>query len=326
MMPLPLIPLAYAGLATAARFALPHVVKAIPTLFNGARTAAWWGTKQAVKHPIIALGTAGVANYATDGAVGEAALTVGEGAVKVIGAVPGGDKALAATGQAALKVGGAAAAGLGEVGVSAAKRYGPAAVERVTEAVPPVLTRGVGTVAGAVKKGAQKTADGTRDVLERGGIKVDDAQRAGAAFKGKAEEVAGDAADAALETAEDLSGGMLSAAELRAFGNMAQREAANNKFIQAGLLLGGLSGAMSGESLRGKGLKAVMNALLFAAAFGAIGHFLFGKRSELVEAAVDKLNHGFNKLATGFGDTKPDVAQVEVRPRRLEVAPAPSMM
>ena len=301
---------------TAGRFLLPRVLNAVPTLMRGTMTATRAVVSNPVtNNPIKSILAVGIANKATDGAVGDAALRVGEGTVKVASHVVG-PETVANAGKAALGAVTYAGEGLAQVGVSAAKRYGPDALD----SLPTVLPKGLGAAVGAIKNGAKPAVDKARDVVADGGISVEDTKRAGNVFREKASEVA--------ESIEDVTGGIVTSAEMKKFGEMVKREATTNKFIQAGLLLGGLSGAMKGENWMTKGPRAVFTAICFAAIFGAVGHYMFGKRSELVETVSDKLSSRFNNAMDGVSNTP--VASVEVpalknlgmRPR--DMSPTPS--
>ncbi len=266
--------------------AAPYAMRALPMLGRG--------TLWAVKNPVqTALGV-GAAHYATDGATTRAALATGEVAVNAVGAVVGKDN-VAAAGRTALD--GAAKIGIGLTGAGATvvQRYGPEIVSEVTSHVP--LGR-LGVATTAIREGAQQQAND----LTAGGIQVPEALRPSGSFRDKVEE--------RIEDAEDALGGLVSKAELAHWGALAKQDATTNRFIQAGLLLGGLSGAMGGEGAGGKALHASKNALMMAVMFGAIGHFLFGQRSALFEAASNTLSAKFGGAANN--NTPQDAAPAPV--------------
>lgn len=279
------LPIVYAAGMLLAR-AAPYALRALPMIGRG--------TLWAAKNPVqTALGV-GAAHYVTDGATTRAALATGEVAANAVGAVVGKEN-VAAAGRTALDAAGKVGIGLTGVGTTVVSRYGPEIVSEVTSHVP--LGR-LGVASTAMREGAAQQAN---DVTA-GGIQVPEAMRPSGSFRDKVEE--------RIEETEDALGGLVSKAELAHWGALAKQDATTNRFIQAGLLLGGLSGAMGGEGAAGKALHASKNALLLAVMFGAIGHFLFGQRSVLFEAASNTLSAKFGGAANN--NTPQDAAPAPV--------------
>lgn len=276
------------GIGALAVRAAPAILEALPAIGRG----AFWLVKQPFTNTVRTAAVVGGAHYATDGASSRLALATGEVAAKGVGLVVGKDNVEAA-GHAALSAGTKITQGLAGAGATVVNRYGPEIVSEVKDAVP--LGR-ISLATKAISEGAhEKISD-----LREGGIKVPDAIRPSGAFKERAQDVA--------EEAQDAFGGLLNKAELARFGALAKQDATTNKFIQAALLLGGIQGLRSDGNVGEKAFKATTNALMLAMIFGAIGHYMFGQKSALIEAASDTLSGKFGNAANNNEPAAPAVA------------------
>lgn len=297
--------------------AAPVVLRALPSIGRG----AFWVAKQPVTNTVRTAAVVGGAHYATDGLSTRALLATGELAADGVGLVVGKDNVTAA-GQVALDGVSKVTQGLAGAGTTVVQRYGPEIVSEVASSVP--LSR-LGVATAAVRESAQQQIDD----LSEGGIQVPETLRPSGSFREQVEEK--------IEEAEDLFGGLISKAELAHLGNLAKQDATTNRFIQAGLLFGGLSGVMGGEGALGKGVKASQNALIMAVMFGAIGHYLFGQRSALFDAAANTLSNKFGGAAnnntpqapaevTQVSRYVPTIAPQAPRPEVAQSAYKPSLM
>lgn len=273
------------GLGMLAARALPYVARALPSIGRG----AFWVAKQPVTNTARTALAVGAAHYATDGASTRVALGAGEVVASGVGAVVGKDNVKSA-GNTVLDAGTKIGVGLAGAGATVVQRYGPEVVSDVAGAVPVGKLSTLSTV----------LTGGPKD----GGIQVPDALRPSGAFREKAEEIADDA--------QDMFGGLVDKAELARWGALAKQDALTNRFIQAGLAIGGVTGALEGGSAAGRAAGATKNALVLALLFGAIGHFLFGQQSSLITEASSKLSNAFNKTASGAPEA------------RVEDVPAPA--
>lgn len=258
------------GLGMLAARALPYVARALPSIGRG----AFWVAKQPVTNTARTALAVGAAHYATDGASTRVALGAVEVVASAAGAVIGKDT-VASAGRTVLDTGAKIGVGLAGAGTTVVSRYGPEIVSDVASSVPVGKLSTLSTVLG-----------GAND-----GIKVPDALRPSGAFREKAEDIAGDA--------QDMFGGLVDKAELAQWGALAKQDALTNRFIQAGLAIGGVTGAMEGGGVGGRAANATKNALVLALLFGAIGHYLFGQRSSLIDQATSKLSGAFNSTASG---------------------------
>ncbi|MGZ9109409.1 MAG: hypothetical protein ACXW4B_11385 [Micavibrio sp.] len=293
------------GLGALALRAAPYVARALPAIGR----AVGWTAKQAVvqpiKNPLMSAAAVGGAHYVTDGASTRLALGAGEKLAAGIGMVVG-PETVAAAGQTALDASGKVVQGLAGAGNTVVQRYGPDVVSQL----PPMGRLGV--VTGAMREGAN-------DLVEQGNIRVPDALRPSENFRRGAEETA----DNLRDGAESMFGGLVNAAELQQWGNLAKQDATTNKFIMAGLALGGISGAMSGDGAGNRAFKATANAMIMALIFGAIGHYIFGQRSALIEAATGKLSNSFGNAAN---NNTPAPEPTRGAPVIVPQRPAPALM
>lgn len=264
-------PIVY-GIGMLAARALPYVARALPSIGRG----AFWVAKQPVTNTARTALAVGAAHYATDGASTRVALGAGEVIASGVGAVVGKDNVESA-GRSVLDAGAKIGVGLAGAGTTVVQRYGPEIVSDVAHSVPVGKISALTTAIGGGSK--------------EGGIQVPEALRPSGAFREKAEEVANDA--------QDVFGGLVNNAELAHWGNLAKKDALTNRFIQAGLAIGGVTGALEGGSAAGRAVGATKNAMVLALLFGAIGHYFFGQRSSLIEEATSKLSGAFNKTANG---------------------------
>jgi hypothetical protein len=277
-------PIVY-GLGMLAARALPYVARALPSIGRG----AFWVAKQPVTNTARTALAVGGAHYATDGASTRVILGAGEVAASGVGLVVGKDNVESA-GRTVLDTGAKIGVGLAGAGTTVVQRYGPDIVSDVAGAVP---VGKLSTLSTVLSGGAQD-----------GGIQVPDTLRPSGAFRERAEDIANDA--------EDMFGGLVDSAELARWGALAKQDALSNRFIQAGLAIGGVTGAMDGNGVGGRAANATKNALVLALLFGAIGHFLFGQHSNLITEASSKLSNAFNKTASGTPEA------------RVEDVPAPA--
>ena len=290
--------------------AAPYVARALPAIGR----ALGWTAKQAViqpiKNPMLTAAAVGGAHYATDGASTRLALGAGEKLAAGVGMVVG-KETVAAAGETALNAAGKITQGLAGAGTTVVKRYGPEVVSQL----PPMGRLGLATR--AIREGAN-------DLVEEGNIHVPEALRPSENFRRGAEETAENLRD----DAEGMFGGLINGAELQQWGNLAKQDALTNKFVMAGLALGGISGAMNGNGVGGRAFKATANAMILALLFGAIGHFLFGQKSALIEAATGKLSTSFGNAANNTAPAPEPVRAPVIAPqphRPLLMTPAPSM-
>lgn len=300
-----------AGIGMLALRAAPYVARALPVI---GRTLGWTAKQavvQPIKNPLMTAAAVGGAHYATDGASTRIALGAGEKLAAGVGLVVGKDT-VAAAGQTALDASGKIGQGLIGAGATVTQRYGP----EVTSHLPPMGR--LGAITGAVREGAN-------DLVEQGKIHVPDALRPSENFRRGASETAENLQD----DAENMFGGLIDAAELQQWGNLAKQDALTNKFVMAGLALGGISGGMSGGNAASRAFKASANALVMALFLGAIGHFLFGQKSALIDAASSKLSSSFGNAANNTAPAPEPTRGAPVitpQPQRpLLMTPAPSM-
>lgn len=332
-MAIPFVYLAGQGILAAGRFALPRIIAAAPSIksglmatgsaiFNGGRLLI---SNPVTNNPIKSVLAAGAVNHATGGAVGDAALAIGEGAVTVGRAVlPAG--ATQSIGQGVLGATAYVANGYKDLGESIIDRYG----DKALEALPDIpLPKGIGIAIQQAKSNLPQggnTAGGApipagevvRDVVADGNITVDESRKPGNSFRDRVTETA-EAAQAAPDAIEEALSKSPFGQRFLYLGAMASDEAKNNPFVWAGLALGGLQGYKNADGAVGKAIKPIIRALFMAALFAGIGHYAFGYKSKFFEEVkfgelLDGMRGHFNAAMSGVRGAAPATYREEIRP------------